>query len=148
MKKEVSFVLTSCGRPKLLNKTLKSFFKYNNYEIKRFFWLKILLIKLFTMKLKKNGVKKLKSFVTKKKKGQIRSIVDTYKKVRTPFVFHCEDDWIYTRKDFIQDSLEILDSDKISFKFGLKAKKVQVVWIYLIMDQFSTQNQKKLLTEE
>ena len=37
MKKEVSFVLTSCGRPKLLNKTLKSFFKYNNYEIKRFF---------------------------------------------------------------------------------------------------------------
>ena len=95
--------------------------------------------------VKKNGVKKLKSFVTKKKKGRLDPIVDTYKKVRTPFVFHCEDDWIYTRGFYSRFSGNHLILTKISFKFGLKAKKVQVVWIYLIMDQFSTQNQKNCL---
>ena len=37
MKKDMSFVLTSCGRTKLLDETLKSFFKYNDYNIKDFF---------------------------------------------------------------------------------------------------------------
>ena len=44
MKKDMSFVLTSCGRTKLLDETLKSFFKYNDYNIKDFFLLKTLLI--------------------------------------------------------------------------------------------------------
>ena len=37
MKKDMSFVLTSCGRTKLLDRTLKSFFRYNDYGIKDFF---------------------------------------------------------------------------------------------------------------
>ena len=123
MKKEVSFVLTSCGRPKLLNKTLKSFFKYNNYEIKRFFLVEDSVNQVVYDEVKKKWGKKIEIFCNQKKKGQIRSIVDTYKKVRTPFVFHCEDDWIYTRKDFIQDSLEILDSDKNIIQVWLESKK-------------------------
>ena len=43
-----------------------------------------------------------------KKKGQIKSIVETYKLVKTPLIFHCEDDWIYTRKNFIKDCLKIM----------------------------------------
>ena len=31
MKKEITFVLTSCGKTDLLDKTLESFFKYNSY---------------------------------------------------------------------------------------------------------------------
>ena len=33
MKDKMSFVLTSCGRVDLLDKTLKSFFKYNDYPL-------------------------------------------------------------------------------------------------------------------
>ena len=35
--KKITFVLTSCGRVELLNKTLDSFFKFNNYEIEEMF---------------------------------------------------------------------------------------------------------------
>ena len=31
--------------------------------------------------------KKLKLFFNKNKKGQIQSIVDTYKKIKTPYIF-------------------------------------------------------------
>jgi len=37
--------------------------------------------------------------------------VDTYKKVKTPYIFHCEDDWVYTRNKFIEDSFKILSTD-------------------------------------
>ena len=33
MKEKMSFVLTSCGRVDLLDRTLKSFFKYNDYPL-------------------------------------------------------------------------------------------------------------------
>ena len=33
MKEKMSFVLTSCGRTDLLDRTLQSFFKYNDYPL-------------------------------------------------------------------------------------------------------------------
>ena len=33
----MTFVLTSCGRPKLLNKTLETFFKYNKYKFQELY---------------------------------------------------------------------------------------------------------------
>ena len=35
--KKITFVLTSCGRVELLNKTLDSFFNFNDYEIEEMF---------------------------------------------------------------------------------------------------------------
>ena len=35
--KKITFVLTSCGRIELLNKTLDSFFNFNDYEIEEMF---------------------------------------------------------------------------------------------------------------
>ena len=37
MKKEITFVLTSCGRIDLLDKTLESFFKHNSYKCRELF---------------------------------------------------------------------------------------------------------------
>ena len=38
--------------------------------------------------------------------------MDTYKKVKTPYIFHCEDDWVYTRNKFIEDSFKIMSTDE------------------------------------
>ena len=123
MKKDMSFVLTSCGRTKLLDKTLKSFFKYNDYNIKDFFLVEDSVNNLVYEEVKKKWKNKIKIFCNKKKLGQIKSIVDIYKKIRTPYVFHCEDDWIYTRKKFIEDSLEILKTDSKIIQVWLESKK-------------------------
>ncbi len=119
----MSFVLTSCGRTKLLDKTLKSFFKYNNYHIKDFFLVEDSVNNLIYEEVKKKWKDKVKIFCNKKKLGQIKSIVDIYKKIRTPYVFHCEDDWIYTREKFIEDSLEILKTDSKIIQVWLESKE-------------------------
>ena len=36
MNKKITFTLTSCGRPDLLERTLDSFFEYNTYQIEKF----------------------------------------------------------------------------------------------------------------
>ena len=64
--------------------------------------------------IKKKWEKKLELIFNEKKKGQIQSIVDTYSKINTPYIFHCEDDWVYTRKNFIEDSLKILKTDDVA----------------------------------
>lgn len=123
MKKEMSFVLTSCGRTKLLDRTLKSFFKYNDYDIKDFFLIEDSVNDIVYEEVKKKWKDKIKIFCNKKKLGQIKSIVDIYKKIKTPYVFHCEDDWVYTRKKFIEDSLEILKTDPKIIQVWLESKK-------------------------
>ena len=35
--RKITFVLTSCGRVKLLNKTLDSFFKFNDYKLEKMY---------------------------------------------------------------------------------------------------------------
>ena len=35
--KKITFVLTSCGRIELLNKTLESFFKFNDYALEKMY---------------------------------------------------------------------------------------------------------------
>ena len=35
--KKITFVLTSCGRVELLNKTLESFFKFNDYKLQKMY---------------------------------------------------------------------------------------------------------------
>ena len=92
-------MLTSCGRIDLLDKTLESFFQKNIYPFEDFFLVEDSVDQsVYNHIQKKNGVKSLPLIFNEKKRGQIQSIVDTYKKVKTPYIFHCEDDWVYTKK--------------------------------------------------
>ena len=52
-------------------------------------------MRMYIVMLRENGVKL--NVICNSKKGQIQSIVDTYKLVKTPYIFHCEDDWVYKR---------------------------------------------------
>ena len=123
MNKKMSFVLTSCGRLDLLNRTLESFFRFNNFNLDELYLTEDSVDDRVYESIKAKWGNKLKLLLNKKKKGQIQSIVDAYKLIKTPFVFHCEDDWIYTRNNFIQDSLKILEYDPKIIQVWLESKE-------------------------
>ena len=123
MKEKISFVLTSCGRVDLLDKTLESFFKFNNYPLEALYLTEDSVDKDVYEKIKKKWAGKIKLLLNQSKKGQIQSIVDAYKLIDTPYIFHCEDDWVYTRKNFIQDSLKILEFDQKIIQVWLESKE-------------------------
>ena len=123
MKDKMSFVLTSCGRFDLLDRTLESFFKYNDYPLENIYLTEDSVDKSVYKKIQKKWGKKLDLLFNEKKKGQISTIVEAYKLVKTPYIFHCEDDWIYTRKNFIQDSLKILEYDSKIIQVWLESQE-------------------------
>ena len=105
----VTLVITSCGRHDLLDKTLRSFCEFNTFPIAETGivedgsaappeWLKE-LPQLGPVKWIRNNARK----------GQVYSVDRAYAEVETPYIFHCEDDWEYTRSGFIEESLQILE---------------------------------------
>ena len=123
MKDKMTFVLTSCGRTELLNRTLESFFLMNTFKLDQYYLVEDSVNEEVYEAIRKKWSKKIELLFNAEKKGQIKSIVDTYKKIKTPYVFHCEDDWIYTRKKFIEDSLEILKTDEKIIQVWLESKE-------------------------
>lgn len=106
---DVTFTLTSCGRPDLLEKTIDSFIKFNTYPIKKY---------IIT---EDSGIKNVNNHLIQKYKhlnilwienqtnlGQLHSIDFMYNMVNTDYIFHCEDDWEFTNYSFIEKSFEIL----------------------------------------
>ena len=57
MKKKVTFVLTSCGRIDLLDKTLESFFKFNSYGLEKMYLVEDSVDKNVYKHIKKMGKK-------------------------------------------------------------------------------------------
>ena len=119
----MSLVLTSCGRLEILNKTLESFFINNTYNLEKFYLVEDSLDEKIYKSIELKWGNKLNLIFNRQKKGQIKSIVDTYKLVKTPLIFHCEDDWVYTRKNFIEDSLKILGTDNKIIQVWLESKE-------------------------
>lgn len=119
MSKEVTLVITSCGRFELLKKTLDSFFKFNAYPITEC----IIIDDSGTVTnldfLKEHIPVSTKFIVNDQNIGQIQSIDKAYKEVNTPYIFHCEDDWEFFKSGFIEESFKILDADN----------KVITVWL-------------------
>ena len=69
MKKEITFVLTSCGRIDLLDKTLESFFKYNSYKCKELFLVEDSVNEEIYNHIRKKWDKKLNLIFNKKKRS-------------------------------------------------------------------------------
>lgn len=111
----VSCVLTSCGRIDLLEKTLNSFIIFNDYErIKEFIIIEDSADPKIAEELNKlneekyNGI--FKVIINEHRLGQSASIDKAYAMVDTEYVFHCENDWQFYRKGFIQASLGVLET--------------------------------------
>ena len=110
---QVTFIITSCGRPDLLQETIGSFLNTNHYPIAKY------------ILIEDSADEQMKGFIEERygdsfnslifnatKFGQIRSIDRTYEEVETPYVFHCEDDWRFLRGGFIEQSLALLAGDR------------------------------------
>jgi hypothetical protein len=110
MPKGVTVVITSCNRFDLLEDTLRSFFKFNTYPVEN-----ILIIEDsgnaggLQKALGKFRYDKFETIVNPEQLGQQKSIDRAYSQISTEYVFHCEDDWEFLRKGFIEDALALME---------------------------------------
>lgn len=118
--KEVTVILTSCGRFDLLRITLESFFKHNTYEIDYFF-----VNDDSGVKIPKEMVDDF-PFVDWSNnsnngivKNQIASLDYLWSLVTTPYAFQMEDDWKFLKPGFIEASMEVLEQDE----------KILMIWL-------------------
>ena len=112
MEREVTLFVTSCGRPHLLKRTLESFVKFNSYPIKE------------VILCEDSGLEGIVDFAkdiftcrviccyNPIRIGQMKTIEKYTKLIKTPYVFHLEDDWEFFDGRFIELSFQIMDTDK------------------------------------
>ncbi len=110
-KSDVTFVLTSCNRFDLLKLTIESFVKYNTYPIAKYIFIED-SEKIKSLERVVNSFPELKGKTVLLHNpvnlGQLKSIDRAYSMVDTEYVFHCEEDWIFYRSGFIEDSISVL----------------------------------------
>lgn len=122
MNKEVTVCLTACGRPDLLERTLDGFFAFNTYPIKDF------------IVFEDSGTPcndhlheqypQITWLGRPERVGQIVAIDTMYQLVKTPYIFHMEEDWLFYRSGFIEESMKILEADP----------KISMVWLRELKD--------------
>lgn len=112
MEKEVTLFITSCGRKELLIRTIESFVNFNTYPIKEM------------ILCEDSGIPNVVDFVkdivpypiifcyNEKRIGQMKTIEKYTNLIKTPYVFHLEDDYEFFDSGFIELSLKIMDSDE------------------------------------
>jgi SEC-C motif len=107
--KDITFVLTSCGRFDLLAETMRTFVAHNTAPIARY------------VVIEDSGDATVRDvvaglgfdvdvIVNDPPCGQVASIDRAYAGVATPYIFHCEDDWRFFRSGFVEDSLVVLEN--------------------------------------
>lgn len=111
---EVTVVITACGRPDLLKRTIETFLEFNTYPITEF----IISEDSGIPDINKALIATYPTFTwiaTEKRQGQIKSIDSAYALVKTPYIFHLEDDWESYRSGCIEESLLVLlNTSKVS----------------------------------
>lgn len=118
----VSLVITSCARMDLLEKTLESFHKSNSYQLSQ-------VIVTEDSPYGEKAQKLLDQYdwgcpvhliANGERIGQLASIDKAYAANTSEYVFHCEDDWEFSRSGFIEDSLGVLKTDANIFCVWLR----------------------------
>ena len=120
--RRVTAVVTSCGRHDLLERTLRTFFELNTHAETRM---------IVVEDGDKDPPQALKEAFSRRpiqwintggRVGQIQAIDLAYSRVRTPYVFHMEDDWIFVRPAFIEKSLAILQAEPLCLQVWIKGR--------------------------
>lgn len=105
----VTCILTSCGRFDLLRMTLESFFKHNTHDIKGFFIYED--SNLSVPKYLKTDFPFIKWIEAPEQAGQIIALDTLWACVTTEYAFQMEDDWLFTRPGFIENSMAVMETD-------------------------------------
>jgi hypothetical protein len=115
-KEGVTVVITSRRRHDLLNLTLSSFFKKNDYPIE-----KVIIVEDGVYNDSMTELMDVYSnctwLMTGQSKdgvhpGQLKAIDMAYSLVETEWVFHSEDDWQFIEPGFIKESMEIMKANR------------------------------------
>ncbi|MDR0227939.1 MAG: glycosyltransferase [Flavobacteriaceae bacterium] len=108
----VTFVLTSCNRFDLLKLTIESFLKYNTCPIDKYIFIED-SEKIKSLEKVVNSFSELRGkavlLYNPANLGQLKSIDRAYSLVETEYIFHCEEDWMFYRSGFIEDSIKVLE---------------------------------------
>jgi len=124
MELEVTVVVTSCNRIGLLKKTIESFLAMNDYPIAEF-----IIIDDSGNAEAHRRINELYPNYTRifngKNEGLIDSIDRAYSMIKTPYIFHFEDDWEFIKGGFISQALKIIQMNHL----------VMQVWISNIHGQ-------------
>lgn len=126
MESQITITLTSCARWDLLERTVKSLVQYWDgpkpeklliYEDQDLTdQYKTMFYELITNCL--NGEWEFEIYFGKV--GQIKAIDIMYAEVTTPYIFHCEDDWEFTKSGFIQKSIAILEEKAMTCQVWIR----------------------------
>ncbi len=110
---QITLVLTSCGRFDLLETTLKSFFSHDDAElIDHFILTEDSGDPAVYQVLEQFQNAQFDVIFNAIPRGQLPSIDTAYQRVTTPYIFHCEDDWHFSKSGFIKPSLVLLEDFK------------------------------------
>ena len=109
MSGDITLVVTSCGRFDLLEETLASLEAAEPGGFAR----RIIVEDSADPKMAERIRARFPEYdllFNEPNIGQMRSIDRAYSEVRTPYVFHCEDDWRFETGGFLQPCCEVLES--------------------------------------
>lgn len=104
-------VITCCNRPKQLDQTLGSLLKCDLTGVARF-----IIIEDSDCAQSGEITKRLLGdfpyiyLQNPENIGQIRSVDRAYSHVETPYIFHCEEDWLFPSSLFLKESRALLDA--------------------------------------
>lgn len=107
--RDVTIVITGCDRPDELEQTLKSLMQCDLSAIARF----IVIEDSRNEQIEGIVSRCLQDFPylflqNEQNMGQIYSVDRAYAEIDTPYIFHCEEDWVFPSSLFIEPSKSIL----------------------------------------
>jgi hypothetical protein len=118
----VTVVVTACNRSDLLERTLDSFFVFNTYQhIPEVIVVEDSGIPAVNDRLKEKFANKVTWLDNETRLGQIAAIDRAYALVDTPYIFHCEEDWEFYEKGFIEPSMAVLEANQTVIMVWLRA---------------------------
>jgi GT2 family glycosyltransferase len=104
----VTLVVTSCGRPKLLQQTLDSFALANTFRFSRQIIIDGSCEPSTYEELERCYSSSFELMFNSIELGQAGTIDRAYNTIKSEYIFHCEDDWVFHGNGFVEQSLEIL----------------------------------------
>jgi len=106
---DVTLCITSGGRPLLLERTLRSLLSVDHG-----FAAAVITNDAGdeeTNEVVRRYLPEATLIVHSERRGQLASVDEMYAQVKTPFIFHCEDDWEFDPVEFIDKAMTALVSD-------------------------------------
>jgi hypothetical protein len=116
-----TLAVTSCGRFDLLKRTLASFDRYNTAPIRQVFITEDAGDEAVRDCLPPGWAAHTRFWINRPALGQLASIDAAYAEVKTPYIFHCEDDWAFYRPGFIEDSMRLLEHEPQALQVWLRS---------------------------